>query len=153
MKVLLLVDVKKLAKKGSVIEVADGYGTFLIQKKMAKLATTSTVKEVAHVQKQKDAGENREMEILLSAYVQLENKEITIPVRVNEKGVLYGHIHAVEISEALKSSYHVALSPGLIHLREPLKNLGEYQIELKAGKIKKILTLTLVAEKISKERR
>lgn len=153
MKLLLLVDVKKLAKKGSVIEVADGYGTFLIQKKMAKLATIGTVKEVAHVQKQKDAGENREIEILLAATALLENKNITIPVRVNEKGVLYGHIHAVEISEALKSSYHVILPPGLIHLREPLKNLGEYQIELKAGKVKKMLTLTLVAEKISKERR
>lgn len=153
MKLLLLIDVKKLAKKGSVVEVADGYGTFLIQKKMAKLATEGAVKEVAHIQRQKDAGENREIEILLAATVLLENKSITIPVRVNEKGVLYGHIHAVEISEALKSSYQAILPPGLIHLREPLKNLGEYQIELKAGKVKKMLTVTLIPEKISKERK
>lgn len=152
MKLLLLVDVKKLAKKGSVVEVADGYGTFLIQKKMAKLATAGTVKEVIHVQKQKQAGEDREIEILLSAYAQLENKEIKIPVRVNEKGVLYGHVHAVEISEALKSLYHVILPPGLIYLDEPLKHLGEYQIDLKAGKVKKTFQLTLVAEGMVKDR-
>lgn len=153
MKLLLLIDVKKLAKKGSVVEVADGYGTFLIQKKMAKLATVGAVKEIAHVQKQKDAGENREIEILLVATALLENKNIILPVRVNEKGVLYGHIHAVEISETLKTHYHVVIPPGLIYLNEPLKNLGEYQVELKAGKVKKILTLSLVAEKVFKEKR
>lgn len=153
MRLLLLVDVKKLAKKGSVIDVADGYGAFLIQKKMAKLATDSTVKEVAHVQKQKEAGENKEIEILLSVYAQLENKEIKIPARVNEKGVLYGHIHAVEISEAIKSLYHTVCPPGLIHLTEPLKQLGEYQIELRAGKVKKTFSLTLVAEGLVKEKR
>lgn len=153
MKLLLLVDVKKLAKKGAVVEVADGYGTFLIQKKMAKLATAGTVKEVAHEQKQKQAGEDREIEILLSAYAQLENKEIEISARVNEKGVLYGHIHAVEISEALKSLYHIVLPPGLIHLTEPLKHLGEYQIDLKAGKVKKTFKLVLVAEGAIKNKR
>ncbi len=153
MKLLLLVDVKKLAKKGSIVEVADGYGTFLIQKKMAKLATVGTVKEVVYEQKQKQAGEDREIEILLSAYSQLENKEIKIPARVNEKGILYGHIHAVEISEALKSLHHIILPPGLIYLAEPLKHLGEYQIDLKAGKVKKTFQLSLIAEGLVKDRR
>lgn len=153
MKLLLLMDVKKLAKKGSVVEVADGYGAFLIQKKMAKLATSSAVKEVAHVQKQKEAGENKEIGILLAAYGELEGKDIKIPVRVNGKGVLYGHIHPVDISEALKKTYHVILPPGLMYLPEPLKVLGQYDIELRAGKIKKVFTLTLVAEGLAKDTR
>lgn len=153
MRLLLLIDVKKLAKKGSIVEVADGYGAFLIQKKMAKLATSGAVKEVAHVQKQKEDVENKEIGILLAAYTQLENKDIKIPVRVNAKGVLYGHVHPVEISEALKSVYHIVLPPGLIYLPEPLKQLGEYQIELRAGKVKKVFTLTLIAEGLVKDRR
>lgn len=153
MKLVLLIDVKKLAKKGSVIEVADGYGAFLIQKKMAKLATVGVVKEVAHVQLQKEAGDDKEIALLLNAYAQLENKDIKISVRVNEKGVLYGHLHAVEISEAIKAVYHVVLPPGLIYLASPLKQLGEYQIDLKAGKVKKVFTLHLVAESLTKDRR
>ena len=153
MRLLLLVDVKKLAKKGSVIDVADGYGAFLIQKKMAKLATAGVVKEVAHVQLQKEAGEDKEIGILLAAYAQLEKTDIQIPVRVNEKGVLYGHVHAVEISEAIKEIYHLVLPPGLIHLVAPLKQLGQYEIELKAGKVKKTFILNLVAETLTKERR
>lgn len=146
MKLLLLVDVKKLAKKGSLVEVADGYGMFLVQKKMATLATQSAVKQVQHVQKQKDAGENREIEILLSAYTQLENKEIRLPVRVNEKGVLYGNIHALELSEAIKKLFGVLLPPGLIYLKEPLKHLGLHTVILEAGKVKKSIQIELVAE-------
>jgi len=153
MKLVLHIDVKKLAKKGSVVEVADGYGAFLIQKKMAKLATTSVVKEVAHIQLQKEAGEDKEIALLLATYAQLENKDIRIPVRVNQKGVLYGHLHAMEISEAIKSAYRIVFPPGLIHLISPLKQLGEYQIELKAGKVKKTFTLHLVAESLTKDRR
>lgn len=146
MKLLLLVDVKKLSKKGSIVEVADGYGAFLIQKKMAKLATASAVKEVAHVQKQKEGVENKEIDILLAAYNSIVGTEIKIPVRVNEKGVLYGHIHPLEISEAIQNAHSVVLPPGLIQLPEPLKQLGEYQIDLKAGKVKKTITIQLIAE-------
>jgi large subunit ribosomal protein L9 len=153
MKIMLLIDVKKLAKKGSVVNVADGYGAFLIQKKMAKLATAGVVKEVVQVKLQKEADEDKQIGILLAAYTQLENKEIRMPVRVNEKGVLYGHVHAVEISEAIKAIYHIILPPGLIHLDSPLKQLGEYQIELIAGKVKKLFTLHLVTETLIKDRR
>lgn len=153
MKLALLVDVKKLAKKGSIVEVADGYGAFLIQKKMAKLATSGVVKEVAHVKLQKEVGEEKEIGILLDAYSQLENKDIRVPVRVNEKGILYGHVHAMEISDALKVLHRVVLPPGLIHLAEPLKHLGEYSIEIKAGKVKKMLKVSLVAETLTKERK
>lgn len=150
MKILLLIDVKKLAKKGSVVEVADGYGTFLIQKKMAKLATTSTIKEVTETKKQKDNEESHEASILINAYNQLEGKDIRIKAKANEKGVLYGNLHALEISEAIRSLYGVSIPPMMISLSGALKSLGEYQIDLKAGKVKKTLTIHLIPEGLAK---
>lgn len=150
MKLLLLIDVKKLAKKGSIVEVADGYGAFLIQKKMARLATESTIKEVANVKKQKDHEDDHEASILVNAVNQLEGKDIKIKVKVNEKGVLYGNLHALEISEAIKSLYGVLIPPKMIVLNGALKTLGEYKIDLKAGKVKKVIILELVAEGLIK---
>ncbi len=152
MKVVLLIDVKKLAKKGSVVEVADGYGAFLIQKKMASLATDKALQKVTHVQKQKDVQEDRQIQILLDAYEKLTGVEIRIPVRVNEKGVLYGNLHALEISQALKDTHSVSLPPGVIFLKEPLKQLGKHDVSLQAGKVKKSIEIELVPETQVKRR-
>ena len=44
MKVILLSDVKKVGKKGEIVEVSDGYGrNFLLNKKLAVLATKKSM--------------------------------------------------------------------------------------------------------------
>ena len=44
MKVILLSDVKKVGKKGDIVEVSDGYGrNFLLNKKLAVLATKKSM--------------------------------------------------------------------------------------------------------------
>ena len=45
MKVILLSDVKKLGKKGDIVETAEGYGrNYLIPKNLAKEATAANMK-------------------------------------------------------------------------------------------------------------
>ena len=45
MKVILLSDVKKVGKKGDIVEVSDGYGrNFLLKQKLAVLATKKVEK-------------------------------------------------------------------------------------------------------------
>ena len=47
MKVILLSDVKKVGKKGEIVEVADGYGrNFLLHKKLAVLATKKSTASI-----------------------------------------------------------------------------------------------------------
>ena len=44
MKVILLSDVKKLGKKGDIVEVSDGYGrNFLLNKNLAVMATKKSM--------------------------------------------------------------------------------------------------------------
>ena len=61
MKIILLNDVKKQGKKGDILNVKDGYGTFLINKKDATLATVSSVNKLDKDNKEKEFNENRKI--------------------------------------------------------------------------------------------
>ena len=61
MKVIMLSDVKKVGKKGEVVEVADGYArNFLIARKLAVVASDTGVKVL---QKQKADEDARQEEL------------------------------------------------------------------------------------------
>ena len=53
MKIILLKDVKKQGKSGDILNVKDGYGTFLINKGDAVLATTNSVDRLDRENKEK----------------------------------------------------------------------------------------------------
>ena len=60
MRVILLEDVKKVGKKGSIVNVSDGYGAnFLIPKKLAVLATKTSLE----IKKAEDDNKAKEDEI------------------------------------------------------------------------------------------
>ncbi len=146
MKIILTQDVKKLGKRGAVLEVADGYGTFLLQKGFAKLGSAQAVATAMNAVKQKQSSVDAEVDKMMQAYKQLEGKEIVIPVRVNEKGSMYAQIHALDIVEAIKKQFGVIFAPLHIRLDEPLKHVGEYTLLVQAGSVKKNLTIKLVAQ-------
>ena len=83
MKVILLSDVKKVGKKGSVVEVSDGYGAnFLIPKKLAVLATKTSleIKKVQDDNKAKEAVFNQR--IRNQTAINPKIAEATIPVPI-----------------------------------------------------------------------
>ena len=57
MKIILIKDVKKQGKSGDILEVKDGYGTFLINKGDAVLATTNSVDRLDRENKEKEKQE------------------------------------------------------------------------------------------------
>ena len=54
MKIILIKDVKKQGKSGDILEVKDGYGTFLINKGDAVLATSNSVNRLDRENKEKE---------------------------------------------------------------------------------------------------
>ena len=61
MKVILLSDVKKVGKKGEVVDVADGYArNFLIAKGLG-VQETNTSKQILNAQKEQEASNQAEL--------------------------------------------------------------------------------------------
>lgn len=103
-KVILTQDVKKLGKKGDIVEVQEGYGrNFLLPRKVAVLATAQSVnvaKQQAGAKARKEAMAADEARLMAR---QLEKVEVTIPVRIGEGGKLFGSVTGKDVADALKA--------------------------------------------------
>ncbi|ABB14355.1 50S ribosomal protein L9 [Carboxydothermus hydrogenoformans] len=132
MKVILLTEVKKLGKKGDVVEVAEGYGrNYLIAKGLAVEATEGKLKEL---QQQKEAANRRkekELQEARSLAEKLKNIELVLYGKGGENGKLFGAITSKDIAEALEKNYQIKIDKRKLDLKENIKALGVYTVEVK----------------------
>lgn len=134
MKVLLLKDVKSLGKAGDVCEVKDGYGkNFLIGKNLAILATNEAINRYKSQQKKLKEEEERLIAKLKETANKLENITIQIFKKTGNNGALYGAITKDDIAEALKNNHNIIIDKKALDLKNPIKQIGLYEIDLKLG--------------------
>ena len=131
MKVVLLQDVKKIGKKGDVIEVSDGYGrNVLIRKGLGVEGTKANLNTAAQRQESKvfkDKVAADEADIMAAGGRRV--KEV-IKVQCGEDGKIFGSVTGKDISEALEKQYKFKLEKKNIRLKSPIKTLGEYDVEV-----------------------
>ena len=131
MKVILLADVKGSGKKDDIIEVSDGYArNFLFKKKLAKEATSTEVNAVTNKKKAEEFHKAEELKKWREEAARLKDHEVICTVKCGENGKIFGSITSKEISEKLAES-GFEIDKKKIVLKEPIKTLGVYTIEIK----------------------
>ena len=132
MKVILLVDDRKLGNKNSIIEVADGYANnVLIPKKIVTPATKDNLNKLNN----QLAKEARELElkkskaISLAAEIKKLNKLI-IKVPSSSSGKMFGSVTSSVIAEEL-SMNHIQVDKKNIQLESTIKSIGCYTVKIK----------------------
>ena len=102
MEVILKTDVKNLGYKDDIVKVRDGYGrNYLIPNKMAIIANESNRKVLAEELKQRA---HKLAQMLADAQAlaeKLEATKVTVAVKANENGALFGTVTTAELAEAL----------------------------------------------------
>lgn len=142
MKVILQQEVKKLGKKGDVVEVSEGYArNFLLPKNYAVAASATnlnaaTLKRQSEERKRKQAADEAR---LMAA--QLSKIEVTIPVKTGEGGKLFGSVSGKDIADVLKKNHNIDIDCRKIELKDGIKGLGDYEAVIRvhpeiASKIK-----------------
>ncbi|MFR4997943.1 MAG: 50S ribosomal protein L9 [Clostridium paraputrificum] len=131
MQVILLQDVKKLGKKGDVINTSDGYArNYLFPRKLAQEATDSNL----HILNNKKENERKqklaELEAAQKLASELKDKEIKIIAKTGESGKLFGAITSKDVAELIKTQYKVVIDKKKI-VMETIKVAGGYTIEVK----------------------
>lgn len=128
MKVILKDEVDNLGLAGDVVDVADGYGrNFLIPRGLAILATAGAMKEAEALTRSRKAAEAKTIGAAESAREVLESRTLRIPVRVDERGNLYGSVGANDVQRVLKERGH-DIPRKRIDLRGTIKVIGEYEV-------------------------
>ena len=132
MKLLLLQDVKALGKKGSIVDVSDGYArNFLMPKKLAAPATEGVMRSQQKEQTDLQARKDRELEQARVQAADFEKVEVELGVRVGEGGKLFGAVTSTDVAEAIKKQTNVTIDKRKIHLADPIKSLGEHHALVK----------------------
>ena len=131
MKVILLQDVRKMGKKGDVIEESDGYArNYLFPRKLAEEATANAL----HVVNAKKENERKkklaELEAAQKLAGELKGKEVTINAKAGESGRLFGAITNKDIAEVINKTFNLSIDKKKI-VMDTIKVAGGYEIEVK----------------------
>ncbi|MFH1287461.1 MAG: 50S ribosomal protein L9 [bacterium] len=134
MKIILIQDVEKLGNKGKVVEVKEGYArNFLIPKKLALIAVSSNIKLYEAGKARFEKLEKQKVEDAKVLAGKIESLSFTISRKCGEEDKLFGSVTSADIQAALKEQ-GVVIDKRDIHLEEPLKSLGVYNIPFKIYK-------------------
>ncbi len=129
MKVILKMDVKGTGKKGSIVEVSEGFArNFLLPKGAAVEATSIEINTVS----QQKASEAHKKEMELQAAKELAKKidetELTIKGKCGANGKLFGAITSKDIAEKLKNEKKLLIDKKKLEVDGSIKILGTYNI-------------------------
>jgi len=135
LKLILLSDVKALGKKGQVVEVAEGYArNFLLPRNLATEANKGTL---TMLDEQKKAHAKREALALAETQELaklLESKPVAVRAKAGGNGKLFGTVTNADIADAISQSFAVAVDKHKIEVKNTIKALGTYPIEIRLGK-------------------
>ena len=134
MKVLLLQDVQGHGKKGTIVELNDGYArNFLIPKKMAVEATKSIVNAYnQRVEKELRLAQKAKEEALALAK-ELSGKTVDVVVKCGEDGKMYGSVTTQDVASALGAMGYQVDKKKIV-LKDVIKKVGVYEAEVKVYK-------------------
>ena len=130
-KVLLREDVDDLGARGEIVRVRAGYArNYLLPRNLAVEATTGNVKGIESERAALLKKEAKERATAEAQSQQMGALELDFKRKAGEQGALYGSVTSMDVAEALKERGY-EIDRHRIHMREPLKRLGEYTVPIR----------------------
>jgi large subunit ribosomal protein L9 len=144
---ILLKDVDGVGAKGTVIDVSKGYlRNFLVPRKLAAPATKGAVQAAA----QRAAAEERAQRDAISRahdHADLLNKTVlTLAEKAGDDGRLFGSVTTQDIADAIREARGITIDKRHIHLEEPIKQIGTFQVQVEVASGVTASVKTMVTE-------
>jgi len=130
MKVIFVQDLKKVAKKGEVKDVKDGYAkNFLIKNKYAVPLTDGNIKNLKEQRKQEEEHDEALRNEAKKTKSELEKMELVFKVKTGEQDRVFGSISSKQIKEELAKKGYKVDKKQLSNM-EPIQSLGYHKVEI-----------------------
>jgi large subunit ribosomal protein L9 len=130
-KILLREDVDDLGARGEIVRVKAGYArNYLLPRRLAVEATPNNVKQIERERSiilKKEANERATADAQAE---QIRSLVLNFERKAGEQGALYGSVTSMDIAEALKERGY-EIDRHRLHLREPLKRVGDFTVPLR----------------------
>ena len=132
MKIILTQDVKKLGKKGGIIEVSDGYArNYVLPQKLGVEANSKNLNDL----KLQKSNEEKTMQRLLEEAQALAEKigkqTVVVSMKAGEGGKVFGSVSSKEIAAAIKAQSDLEIDKKKIQLSEPIRSFGVHEAGIK----------------------
>lgn len=132
MKVILLEDVRKVGKKGELVEVSDGFArNVLFRKKQALEATKKAINELELKDKADIKRQEEELEEAKILGEKIKNMEVVVTLKTGSGGRVFGSISTKEIVLAAKTQLGLDVDKKKLVLKDAIKSLGTHTVPLK----------------------
>ena len=130
-KVLLREDVDDLGARGEIVRVRAGYArNYLLPRNLAVEATAGNVKGIESERAALLKKEAKERSTAEGQAQQIGALQLEFKRKAGEQGALYGSVTSMDVAEALRERGY-EIDRHRIHLREPLKRVGEYTVPVR----------------------
>ncbi|MFQ5458674.1 MAG: 50S ribosomal protein L9 [Myxococcota bacterium] len=131
MKVILNEEIESLGQPGDVVKVAAGYArNFLLPRGLAVLATPRNVRQLEHTRKVVADRQAKVVKALEKEQNAISAISLTITAQAGEEGKLFGSVTTADLAAALHHE-GVAVDRKRILLDEPIRQIGEHEVEVK----------------------
>lgn len=142
MKVILLEDVKKLGKKGEIVEVSDGYArNFVLPKKLGVEANSKNMNDLKLQNAKKERIAKESLDAARALAELMEKDQVVVSIKAGEGGRTFGSVSSKEIAQSYKEQCGREIDKKKIILPEPIKSFGVFEVGVKlhpqvTGKLK-----------------
>jgi large subunit ribosomal protein L9 len=131
MKVILREDVYNLGASGEVVAVKNGYArNYLLPRNLAMLASAANVRQLDHEKAVIELRHQKTKGTAVESAKKLEGVKVVIKRKVGDQNKLFGSVTSLDIAEGLAAAGH-KVDRRLIHLVEPIRSVGQFEVELK----------------------
>ena len=132
MKVILLDNIKGVGKKDEVINASDGYArNFLFPKKLAVEANSENMSKLNNKKEANNYRKDLEKHAAEETAKKLKGILLKVNVKAGENGKIFGGVTAKEIADTLKTQANIEVDKKKIELKEQIKTLGTFSVNVK----------------------
>lgn len=132
MKVILLQDVKSLGKKGDIVNVSEGYArNMILPKKLGVEANNKNLNDLKLQNQHADKVAQENLEAAKAMAEKVSQWLVETKIKTGEGGRTFGSVSSKEICAAVKAQYNETIDKKKIHLEEPIRSQGTFEVKVK----------------------